>query len=409
MSNIKCPSCGTQFALNDALTDELTQMVEIEKAKIEAEKKQLRGEMEKYLKNKDEDYNNKIKLKEEEFKNKVGDFDKQKIAIEQNAKLKANEEFTVIIKSLEEERNEKVKQVQDFQKKELDLMREKSELEQKQKNIEVEIEKRLITKTKEVEQDISKREQELFDIKMKEKETQMDSLKKTIEELKRKSEQGSMQIQGEALELMLEELLKESFPYDNITEVGKGVEGADCIQTVTTKTGQQCGAIIYESKNAKHWKNEWVEKLKTDKRNKNADVAILVTQVFPKNMIRFGEVDGVWVCSFAEVIALANVIRNGIIQINEVQKTQENKGDKMQMLYSYLTGNEFRGQVEGIVEGFVSMRNSITKERITMEKIWKEREKQIEKVLISTSGLFGSVKGIAGSSIEDIPLLDGEY
>ncbi len=391
MSNIKCPSCGNQFTLDDALSDEMQALVAEEKSKMNKKWAELKTGL------------------ETEFNAKQNDFDKQKIAIEHNAKLKAHEEFTVIIKSLETERNEKVKQVQDFQKKELDLMREKNDLEQKQKNIEVEIEKRIITKTKEIEQDISKKEQELFDIKMKEKETQMDSLKKTIEELKRKTEQGSMQAQGEALELLLEELLKENFPYDVISEVGKGVEGADCIQTVTTKTGHQCGSIIYESKNAKHWKNEWVEKLKTDKRNKNADVAILVTQVFPKNMIRFSEVDGVWVCSFAEVIALANVIRNGIIKINEVQKNQENKGEKMNLLYSYLTGNEFRGQVEAIVEGFVSMRNSITKERITMEKIWKEREKQIEKVLISTSGLFGSVKGIAGSSIEDIPLLDGEY
>jgi hypothetical protein len=236
----------------------------------------------------------------------------------------------------------------------------------------------------------------------------MDSLKKTIEELKRKSEQGSMQAQGEAQELMLEDMLKDHFPYDILSEVGKGVEGADCIQTICTKNGTECGAIIYESKNAKHWKNEWIDKLKNDMRNKKADIAILVTQIFPKNMTRFGEVDGVWVCNFSEVIPLVNVIRSGIINVHEVRKNQENKGDKMQMLYEFLTGNEFRGQVEAIVEGFVSMRNGITKERVTMEKIWKEREKQIEKVLISTSGMFGSIKGIAGASIGDIPLLDGE-
>jgi hypothetical protein len=397
MSNIKCPNCGTQFALNEALTDELSQLLETEKTKLENEKKQLRSEMEKYL-----------KKKEEEFIVKANDFDKQRISIEQNAKRKSDEEFTVRLKAMEEERNEKVKQLQAFEKKQLDLLREKGELEQKQKNFDLELEKKMIEKRKDIEADVQKREHELFDMKMKEKETQMESLKRTIEELKRKSEQGSMQTQGEALELMLEELLKDSFPFDTISEVGKGVEGADCIQTVSTRNGQPCGSIIYESKNAKHWKNEWVDKLKTDKRNKKADVAILVTQVFPKNMSRFGEVDGVWVCSFSEVIGLATVIRNGILQIHDIQKSDENKGDKMQLLYDYLTGNEFKDQVEAIVEGFVSMRNSITKERITMEKIWKEREKQIEKVLINTSGMFGSVKGIAGSSIGDIPLLDGE-
>jgi hypothetical protein len=397
MSNIKCPNCGTQFALNEALTDELSQLLETEKTKLENEKKQLRSEMEKYL-----------KKKEEEFTNKANDFDKQRVSIEQNAKRKSDEEFTVRLKAMEEERNEKVKQLQAFEKKQLDLLREKAELEQKQKNFDLELEKKMIEKRKDIEEDVQKREHELFDMKMKEKETQMESLKKTIEELKRKSEQGSMQTQGEAQELMLEELLKDSFPFDTISEVGKGVEGADCIQTVSTRSGQPCGTIIYESKNAKHWKNEWVDKLKNDKRNKKADVAILVTQAFPKNMNRFGDVDGVWVCSFSEVIGLATVIRNGILQIHDIQKSDENKGDKMQLLYNYLTGNEFKDQVEAIVEGFVSMRNSITKERITMEKIWKEREKQIEKVLINTSGMFGSVKGIAGSSIGDIPLLDGE-
>jgi hypothetical protein len=398
MSNIKCPNCSHEFALNDALTDEMNALVTEEKKKLELEKSKLRSQMEEY-----------VKTKEEEFKHRQNDFEKQRIAIEQNAKLKAGEEFAMRFKSLEEERDQKVKQLQELQKKELDLLRDKNALEEKQKNFEVELEKKILEKTKAIEQDVLKREQELFDLKMKEKETQMDSLKRTIEELKRKSEQGSMQAQGEAQELLLEELLRDHFPYDTLSEVGKGVEGADCIQTVFTKNGQSCGTIIYESKNAKHWKNEWIDKLKTDKRNKNADIAILVTQVFPKNMNRFGEVDGVWVCSFSEVIPLVNVIRSGIFKIYEVQKNQENKGDKMQLLYEYLTGNEFKGQVESIVEGFVSMRNSITKERITMEKIWKEREKQIEKVLISTSGLFGSVKGIAGSSIQDIPLLDGEY
>jgi hypothetical protein len=396
MSSIKCPNCGTQFALNDALTEELAELVQAEKAKLETEKIQMRVQMETYVRKKDE-----------EFAGKAQEFEKQRISIEQQAKQKANEEFAMKLRSMEEERNEKVKQIQEFQKKELDLLREKNDLEQKQKNLEMEIEKRILTKTKEIEQEVSKKEQDQFDLKMKEKEVQMDSLKKTIEELKRKSEQGSMQAQGEAQELVLEDLLKEQFPTDLLKEVGKGVEGADCIQTVCTRTGQECGSIIFESKNAKHWKNEWIEKLKTDKRNQHADIAVLVTQVYPKNMNRFGELDGIWVCNFQELIPLVNVLRSGILKVYTVQKNQENKGDKMQLLYDYLTGNEFKGQVEAIVEGFVSMRNNITKERIMMEKIWKEREKQIEKVLISTSGMFGSVKGIAGSSIGDIPLLEG--
>lgn len=216
-----------------------------------------------------------------------------------------------------------------------------------------------------------------------------------------------MQTQGEAQELLLEGILKENFPFDLIEEVGKGVEGADCIQTIRNNSGTACGKIIYESKRTKAWSNNWIDKLKSDKRNTGADMAILVTQAFPKDMDRFGEKDGIWVCGFNEVSGLAHALRSGIIKIYEAQRAQEGKGDKMQMLYDYLTGNEFRGQVEAIVEGFMAMKNSISRERIQMEKMWKEREKQLEKVLLSTSGMYGSVKGIAGASVADIPLLDG--
>ena len=374
-TEIKCPNCGHQFELNESLKNEV--------------EKELRGKMQDWQ-----------KKKEEEFEN-------QKNVLLSDALKKAGEETAVKMKSLEEEAKIKTQQLQDLQKKELDLMRDKNALEEKQKNLEVEIEKRFLEKRKEIEDSTIKREQELFDLRMKEKDVQLESMKRTIDDLKRKSEQGSMQTQGEAQELLLEKILKENFPFDMIEEVGKGVEGADCIQTVRNNSGVVCGKIIYESKQTKGWNNNWIDKLKADKRNTGADVAILVTQTFPKDMDRFGEKDGIWLCNFAEVNSVAHLLRNGIIKVYEAQKAQEGKGDKMQMLYDYLTGNEFRGQVEAIMEGFMAMKQGITKERIQMEKIWKEREKQLEKVLISTSGMYGSVKGIAGASIGDIPLLDG--
>jgi hypothetical protein len=216
-----------------------------------------------------------------------------------------------------------------------------------------------------------------------------------------------MQSQGESQELLLEELLRSAFPYDIITEVGKGVRGADCIQTVRNNQGHECGKIIFESKRTKDFSSEWIDKIKKDMRNQGADVAIIVTQAFPKEMERFGEKDGIWICSFAEVKAVVYLIRDGIIKIAGVIKSQENKGDKMSLLYEFLTGNEFKGQIEAIVEGFVAMKQSVVKERIQMEKNWKEREKQIDKVLTNTAGMYGSIKGIAGSSVHDIPLLDG--
>jgi hypothetical protein len=245
-------------------------------------------------------------------------------------------------------------------------------------------------------------------MKMRELEKQLDDQRKLAEEMRRKAEQGSMQLQGEAQELLLEELLRDHFPYDAVTEVGKGVEGADCILLVRNHLAQDCGSIIFESKRAKNFNKAWIEKLKSDKRTKNADVAILVTQTYPKDMTCFGERDGVWICAFSEVMALTTALRHTIISVADTRKAEENKGEKMHMLYSFLTGIEFRQQIETIVEGFLSMKNSISRERIQMEKIWKEREKQIEKVLISTSGMYGSIKGIAGASIGNIPLLEAD-
>ena len=381
-NDIKCPNCGHAFTLNEVMSDELNNQLKTERDKLNSEAAKWRKDQEEKLQ-------------------------QEKLAITTAAQKKADEESGVKLKMLEEETKIKTQQLQELQKKELELLRDKSALEEKQKTFEMELEKRFLEKRKELEDNTVKREQEVFDLKLKEYKLQMEQQQKLIEELKRKSEQGSMQLQGESQEILLEEILQENFPFDIIEEVGKGVEGADCIQTVRNNSGTICGKIIYESKRTKGWSNNWVDKLKADMRNSGADVAILVTQTFPKDMDQFGEKEGVWVCNFSEVGSVAHLLRSGIIKINNVQKAQEGKGDKMQMLYDYLTGNEFRGQMEAIVEGFMAMRQSISKERIQMEKLWKEREKQLEKVLISTSGLYGSVKGIAGASVADIPLLDG--
>ncbi|MGZ4037358.1 MAG: DUF2130 domain-containing protein, partial [Bacteroidia bacterium] len=223
---------------------------------------------------------------------------------------------------------------------------------------------------------------------------------------KRKAEQGSMQLQGEVQELALEELLRAAFPFDTIEEVGKGVKGADCIQLVRNNLGIECGKIIYESKRTKAFGGDWIDKLKADMRSKNADVAVLVTETMPKDLDFFGLKDGVWICTFSEVKALSHVLRDGIIKIAGAAKTQENKGEKMTMLYNYLTGNEFAEQWKAIREGFLSMRLSIQNEKTAMERLWKAREKQLEKVLLNAAHIRGSIDGIAGLESIDLNLLD---
>ena len=251
---------------------------------------------------------------------------------------------------------------------------------------------------KEENEKLSLKDQE-YQLRMREMEKQIEDQKRLVDEMKRKAEQGSMQLQGEAQELLLEELLQSTFPFDKIEEVGKGVRGADCIQTIRNQFGNEVGKIIYESKRTKDFANDWIEKLKTDMRSLGADVAVIVTQALPKDMERFGEKDGVYICTFVEVRSVALLLRNALLKIFEAKKSQDNKGDKMVMLYDYLTNSEFGEQWKAIREGFMSMKLSIQKERDAMEKLWKAREKQLEKVLLNAAHIKGSIEGIAGTDV----------
>ncbi|HWZ21491.1 MAG TPA: DUF2130 domain-containing protein, partial [Cytophagaceae bacterium] len=193
-----------------------------------------------------------------------------------------------------------------------------------------------------------------------------------------------------------------------IGEVGKGVKGADVIHTIRNSTGKESGTIIYESKRTKNFSNDWIDKLKTDLRGQKADIAVIVTEAMPKDMDRFGQKDGIWICTFSEFKGVAAVLRESLIRISDIKFSQENKGDKMQMLYDFLTGNEFKQHIEAIVEGFSSMKNSLSKERLAMERIWSERDKQLDKVLMNMSGMYGSIKGIAGNAVAEVKLLNVE-
>ena len=196
------------------------------------------------------------------------------------------------------------------------------------------------------------------------------------------------------------------FPFDEITVVAKGVKGADCIQAVRNNFGQECGRIIYESKRTSAFSADWIEKLKYDMRSLSADIAVIVTRTMPREMDCFGIKDGVWICSFDEVKALASVLRDGVVRVFNAAKSQENKGDKMHLLYDYLTSTEFAEQWKAIREGFLSMKISIQRERDAMEKLWKAREKQLEKVLLNAAHIRGSIEGISGMDSIDLNLLE---
>jgi len=402
-STIKCPNCQHEFPIGNALAQEIENEIRNkylrkyseDKTKLEAEKSQLAKEAEQ------------IRIQAENQEQIVAD--KLRLAksqLEQEAIKKAASEIQLQMDSLNKELTEKSQKLKESQVKELELMQREKQVKEREENQKLEMEKQMLARQKEIEERVKKMESERSELKIKELEKKLSDQVELAETMRRKAEQGSMQLQGEVLELALEELLKTAFPFDTIEEVAKGVKGADCVHHVMNALAQPCGKIIYESKRTKAFTAEWIEKLKKDMRAQQADIAVIVTEVLPREMEGFGFKDGVWICRFSEVKPLAFLLRDSLIKIHTALVSQENKGDKMHMLYDYLTGNEFRQNIEAVTEGFLALRRSIISEKVQMEKIWKEREKQLDKVLLNTTQFYGSIKGIAGNAVGDLKMLE---
>lgn len=388
-TNITCPNCKHEFAPTDAIREEVEK--ELNKKAIEWQKK------------KNEEY--ELRILEERKKIQS--------SLEENIRRTITSDFEQKLSMLQQNYKENEEKLLEARKQQVEYLKKEQELKNKEAEMELNIQKQLQKDREKLsleirgleEQRMAARETE-YQLKMKEMEEKLDAQKKLAEEMRRKAEQGSMQSQGEAQELALEEMLRSNFPFDSIEEVGKGVKGADCIQIVRNNFGQECGKIIYESKRTSSFSNEWIEKLKADMRSLGAEIAVIVTKSMPKDMEHFGEKDGVWICSFSEVKSVVQFIRAGIIKLSVALKSQDKRGDKMHLLYDYLTSNEFAEQWKAIREGFMSMKISIQKERDAMEKLWKAREKQLEKVMLNSTHIRGSIEGISGMEV-DLNLIEG--
>ncbi len=406
-TEIKCPNCAHVFPMEEAMAEDY--------------KKELREKAAAYARQKDEEYQRKLQVFESEKQQQLKAFDvrlaeektKLKDNLEENLRKSISADFETKLQMLEGNAKDNAEKLRLAREKELEFLRREESLKVKEEEMELAFQRKMQEQRNELVEQIRKQEAEKNSIKdtenqlrVKELEKQLDDQKKLAEEMKRKAEQGSMQLQGEVQELILEELLRSNFPFDLIEEVGKGVRGADCVQVVRNQFGQECGKIIYESKRTKDFGGDWIEKLKKDMRSMGVDVAVIVSQCYPKGMSSFGQRDGVWICSFEEVNAVAYVLRDGILRLSSAMKSQENRGDKMHMLYDYLTGAEFSEQWKAIREGFMSMKLSIQRERDAMERLWKAREKQLEKVLLNATHIRGSIEGIAGSDSIQLSLTD---
>jgi hypothetical protein len=363
-TTVKCPHCGNKFSPEVALEHDIRIQLEKEFASKSTEQSIVFDERERSLKQREE-----------------------KVEIEMRRRLLEREK---VMKD-EAERTAHEKASLEIREKQLELDREKERL--------------TIFHKKHLNDTVDKARQEER-MKLAEAQKKLDDQSKLINEMKRRAEQGSMQAQGEVQELALEEYLKHAFVRDQVEEVAKGKRGGDCVHHVKDSYGNLCGKILYESKRTKTFGNDWTSKLKEDMRLTQADIGVIVTEALPGDMTHFGLRDGVWVCTFSEFKALAALFRESLCRVGEVRIAQENKGDKMKMLYNYLTDIEFRQKIEAIVEAFRQMQDDLSKEKTQTYSRWARREKQILQVVENTAGLYGDVRGIAGNAVKEIDALE---
>jgi hypothetical protein len=318
------------------------------------------------------------------------------------SRAKAREEWGVELRDREAALAELQAKVQQANQKELAFLKEKRELQEKLQGIELEVTRRTQEELKRVREQTLKEMDEQHRLKLLEKEQQVEALRRQIEDLKRSAEQGSQQMQGEVLEVALEELLKSLFPMDGIEPVAKGIRGADVVHRVYDDSGTDCGLILWEAKRTRHWSKDWLPKLRDDLRAVKASRAVLVSEQLPEHVRHFGQVDGVWVVNWSCVHPVATMLREGLIAMARCRRALEGQHSKMDLVYNYLIGQEFSNRVSGIVEAFLTMRQDLEAEERALHTCWKKRAKQLERVLISTSGLYGDLQGIIGRALPEV-------
>ena len=368
---ITCPRCGEKIPLSEALTHQIEDGL---RQSLEAE------------------YSRK--------------FSDDKAKIEQDAERKAAERLALELKDRDEQIKEKSELLEAAQAAEVQLRKKTREIEDRERNLERDLQRQLDEQREIIRQEAALKAAEDHRLSDREKDEQLTALRRQLEEMQRKMEQGSQQAQGEALELELEDLLRERFPYDDIEPVPKGMRGADVIQTIRDSQGQACGAIIWESKRAKSWSNDWIPKLKDDMLAARADIAIITTTVYPKGAERLGEIDGVWVTDFSLCVGLASALRQQLLQLARLRCAQEGSSGKKDLMYNYVSGPEFRQRVEAMVEPFAQMQHDLIAEKRAINKVWSKREKQIERVMLGAAGLHGDLEAIVGSALPGVRALE---
>lgn len=412
---IHCPNCATEIKLTESLAAPLIQATrqeyesklaqkEADVSKREAALKAQQKSLEDAQKTVDEQVASKLKAERALIVTEEGK--KARLAMANDLEAKSKE--LVELQEILQQRNNKLEEAQ---KAQVDLIRKQRELDDAMRELDLTVEKRLQESIALVRQKAKQEAEDGLRLKVSEKEEQIASMQRQIEELKRRADQGSQQLQGEVLELELETTLRLKFPLDSIEPVAKGEFGGDVLQRVMGPLGQWCGSILWESKRTKNWSDGWLAKLRGDQRTAKAEIAVLVSSTLPKEIETFGQIDGVWITEPRLALPLVIALRQSLIEIASTRQIQEGQETKMELVYQYLTGPRFKHRIEAIVEKFSDMQADLDRERKAMTRLWAKREMQIQGVIESTVGMYGDLQGIAGRALPaieglELPMLD---
>jgi hypothetical protein len=395
LDEIKCPKCGEIIPVSEALYHQIEERTREEfETEITEQKKSLIAK-EAELKQREQSLESQVAARVQE----------SQAGIKKESEKKAREELAVELEALKQQADEKGALLKKSQEAELELRKKTRELEEREKTLALETQRKIDEERKAIEEKTEKRVQEQYHLKDAEKDKKLRDALVANDDLRRKLEQGSQQTQGEVLELELESLIRNAFPTDNVEPVPKGIAGADVVQRIVHKNGHECGTILWELKRTKAWSDGWITKFKDDQRAMKADLAILVSEALPKNCKHFIEINGIWVTSAECALSLATALRQSLVEISMTKLAGVGKNEKMEVLYQYLSGPEFKQRVEAIVESFVEMQNDLQQERRAAERAWSKREKQLQRVITNTSGMYGDFQGLIGSSLQAIPAL----
>jgi len=407
---IICPKCKTEIKLTESLAAPLIESIRRDYEERLSQKDTDIAKREASLREREET----LSKAKETFDNQVTEKlleGRKKIAAEESRKAKLAlaidiEQKDKEITDLQEILKQRDVKLIEAQKAQAELIRKQRELDEAKHEMELTIEKRVQEGLSTVREQAQREAEDQLKLKVMEKEQTIASMQKQIEDLKRKSEQGSQQLQGEVQELELEDLLRARFPRDTIEPVPKGEHGGDVVQRVVGPLGQTCGTILWESKRTKNWSDGWLTKLREDQRAAKAEVAVIVSQALPKEVQTFDLIDGVWVTHPRAALPVAVTLRHTLIEVTCTRQASEGQQTKMDMIYQYLTGPRFRQRVQAIVEAFSSMQEDLEKEKKAILRQWAKRGEQIERVMHATVGMYGDLQGIAGKTLKEIEGLE---